>query len=82
VFQRKKVISRNSKSPGAGIRAYYADVADAEKGYIVFEIGIHGIPVNLSGDIYTNLYQGALKNYHTFNLDNKDKYNYKRVYLG
>lgn len=70
------------KVPGAGIRAYYGDVADAEKGYIVFEIGIHGIPVNLTGDIYTNLYQGALKNYHTFNLDNKDKYYYKRVYLG
>lgn len=70
------------KVPGAGIRAYYGDVADAEKGYIVFEIGIHGIPVNLTGDIYTNLYQGALKNYHTFNLENKDKYYYKRVYLG
>jgi len=70
------------KVPGAGIRAYYGDVEDAEKGYIVFEIGIHGIPVNLTGDIYTNLYQGALKNYHTFNLENRDKFYYKRVYLG
>lgn len=70
------------KVPGAGIRAYYGAVEDAEKGFIILEIGIHGIPVNLNGDVYTNLYQGALKNYYTFNLDNKDKYYYKRVYLG
>ena len=50
--------------------------------WIVFEIGIHGIPVNMSGPVYTNLYMGALKGYHTFNLDNRDKYYYKRVYLG
>ncbi|MFV0390430.1 MAG: acetylxylan esterase [Paludibacteraceae bacterium] len=68
--------------PGAGIRPYYGSVADAEKGYVIFEIGIHGIPVNLTGVIYSNLYQGALKDYHTFNLENKDKYYYKRVYLG
>ncbi|MFT3751547.1 MAG: acetylxylan esterase [Paludibacter sp.] len=70
------------KVPGAGIRSYTGSVSDAEKGYIIFEIGIHGIPVNLTGDIYTNLYEGPLKGYHTFNLENKDRYYYKRVYLG
>ncbi|MFT3751700.1 MAG: acetylxylan esterase [Paludibacter sp.] len=70
------------KVPGAGIRPYGASISDAEKGYIVFEIGIHGIPVNLTGDIYDNLNNGALKGYHTFNLENKDRYYYKRVYLG
>ncbi|HEY6914978.1 MAG TPA: acetylxylan esterase, partial [Paludibacter sp.] len=70
------------KVPGAGIRSYTGSVSDAEKGYIIFEIGIHGIPVNLTGDIYTNLYEGPLKGYHTFNMENKDRYYYKRVYLG
>ncbi|NDV79177.1 acetylxylan esterase [Dysgonomonas sp. 511] len=70
------------KVPGAGIRAYGGDIESASRGYIVFEIGIHGIPVNLPGDVYANLYAGALKGYHTFNMDNRDKYYYKRVYLG
>lgn len=70
------------KLPGAGIRAYNGDMETANKGYIVFEIGIHGIPVDMSGDIYRNLYEGPLKYYHSFNLDNRDEYYYKRVYLG
>ena len=70
------------KLPGAGVRAYNGDTENAAKGYIVFEIGIHGIPVNLPGDVYWNLYEGPLKNYHTANLDSRDNYYYKRVYLG
>lgn len=70
------------KLPGAGIRAYNGDMEAANKGYIVFEIGIHGIPVNMTGDVYWNLYEGPLKNYHSFNLDNRDEYYYKRVYMG
>ncbi len=70
------------KVPGAGIRAYNGDIGAASRGYIVFEIGIHGIPVNMSGDVYWNLYEGPLKNYHTMNLDNRDTYYYKRVYMG
>lgn len=70
------------KLPGAGVRAYNGDTDSASKGYIVFEIGIHGIPVNMTNDVYQNLYAGALKGYHTFNMDNRDNYYYKRVYLG
>jgi cephalosporin-C deacetylase len=70
------------KLPGAGVRAYNGDTESASKGYIVFEIGIHGIPVNMTNDVYQNLYAGALKGYHSFNLDNRDSYYYKRVYLG
>jgi cephalosporin-C deacetylase-like acetyl esterase len=68
--------------PGAGIRPYYGNVDEAEKGFITFTIGIHGIPVNLDKDVYENLRNGALFRYHTFNLDNKDIAYYKRVYLG
>ena len=70
------------KVPGAGVRAYNGEPNRAAKGFIILEIGIHGIPVNMPGDVYTNLYMGALKNYHSFNLENRDKYYYKRVYMG
>lgn len=68
--------------PGAGIRPYYGDPWSAEKGIITFQIGIHGIPVNLDPSVYDNLRAGALNGYQTANLDDKDNYYYKRVYLG
>ncbi|HEU5148462.1 MAG TPA: acetylxylan esterase [Chryseosolibacter sp.] len=70
------------KVPGAGIRPYYGDVATAEQGIITLEIGIHGIPVNLDPEVYGDLSAGALSGYQWFNLDNRDRYYYKRVYLG
>lgn len=70
------------KVPGAGIRAYHGEPDRAGKGFIILEIGIHGLPVNLQGEVYHRLYNGALKNYHSFNMDNRDKYYYKRVYTG
>ena len=70
------------KVPGAGVRAYKGDIGHTEKGCIILEVGIHGIPVNLPGDVYHNLYQGALKGYHSFNMDDRDRYYYKRVYTG
>jgi cephalosporin-C deacetylase-like acetyl esterase len=68
--------------PGAGVRGYKGDVRLAEKGIITFQIGIHGIPVTLDSMIYENLKSGALLGYPTFNLDNRDNYFYKHVYLG
>lgn len=70
------------KVPGAGVRAYNGDIAHSEKGVIIFEIGIHGIPVDLPGAVYSNLYQGALKEYYLNNMDNKDRFYYKRVITG
>ncbi len=70
------------KVPGAGVRPYGGDVALAEKGIITFEIGIHGIPVNMEQNIYTDLGSGALNQYSNYNLDNRDRYYFKRVYLG
>jgi cephalosporin-C deacetylase-like acetyl esterase len=68
--------------PGAGIRPYWGDIANAEKGIITLTIGIHGIPVNLDPSVYNNLSAGGLYNYPSINLDNKDLYYYKRVYMG
>jgi cephalosporin-C deacetylase-like acetyl esterase len=70
------------KVPGAGVRAYGGDVAMAENGIITFEIGIHGISVILDPSVYLDLGKTTLDGYPFFNLDDRDRYYYKRVYLG
>ncbi|CAN5354257.1 acetylxylan esterase [soil metagenome] len=70
------------KVPGAGARAYNGDIALAEKGIITLEVGIHGVPVNMENFVYQNLMSGPLNGYFNYNLDDKDKYYFKRVYLG
>ena len=68
--------------PGAGIGEKGGDIAHAAKGAIILELGIHGIPVNLKGSIYSDLGSGVLANYYADAVGNKDTYYYKRVYLG
>ena len=68
--------------PGAGVRAYRGGVEMAEKGIITLQVGIHGLPVNLDPSVYEALGSGALNGYPTFNLDERDRYYYRRVYLG
>jgi cephalosporin-C deacetylase-like acetyl esterase len=68
--------------PGAGVRPYAGRVDLAEKGLMSLQIGIHGVPVNLPQDVYDNLKRGALQGYMKANLDHRDEYYYKRVYLG
>lgn len=67
--------------PGAGVRPYTGDILTAKKGIITLEIGIHGIPVTMEKSIYSDLANGALNGYPFFNLDNREKYYYNRVYL-
>jgi cephalosporin-C deacetylase-like acetyl esterase len=45
-------------------------------------IGIRGVPVTMDPGVYFDLGGGALREYWTFNMDNKGRYYYKRVYLG
>lgn len=68
--------------PGAGIRPYAGVIDVAEQGIITLQIGIHGIPVTHETALYDNLRAAGLKNYQLFNLDDRDKYYFKRVYLG
>lgn len=68
--------------PGAGVRAYSPDINLSERGVITFVIGIHGIPVTMDAGVYSDLGSGPLREYWTFNMDNRDRYYYKRVYLG
>ncbi|MDR3220163.1 MAG: acetylxylan esterase [Dysgonamonadaceae bacterium] len=66
--------------PGAGIRPY-SGFSYNDK-IITLEIGIHGIPVTLSAEVYKNLSAGALGDYWRFHINDRDKHYYKRVYTG
>jgi len=64
------------------VRPYRGMAAMAAKGIITLQVGIHGIPVTMDQSVYDSLGAGALANYNTFGLDNRDRYYYRRVYLG
>jgi cephalosporin-C deacetylase-like acetyl esterase len=68
--------------PGAGIRPYNGDSRNADLGIITLEIGIHGIPVNLDPQVYSNLMSGALSSYWTVKMNDRNTHYYKRVFLG
>ena len=68
--------------PGAGCRSRKGYYTEAEKGFVTFEIGIHGIPTTMPDErIYETLKQGSLLNYPSANVDDKDNYYYKRVFV-
>jgi len=68
--------------PGAGIRPYNGMIDQAEQGFVTLQVGIHGISVINDVSLYNDLSTGALRGYPTVNLDNKDTYYFKRVYIG
>ncbi|MCW5979171.1 MAG: acetylxylan esterase [Bryobacteraceae bacterium] len=68
--------------PGAGVRPYRGMAEMAGRGVIAFQVGIHGIPVTMDQSVYDSLGAGALAGYSAFGLDNRDRYYYRRVYLG
>ena len=69
--------------PGAGCRSRAGYYTEAEKGFVTFEIGIHGIPTVMKDErIYETLKEGSLLNYPSANVDDKDNYYYKRVFVG
>jgi cephalosporin-C deacetylase-like acetyl esterase len=68
--------------PGAGVRPYHGLAAMAAQGLITLQVGIHGIPVTMDQSVYDSLAAGALANYNTIGLDSRDRYYFKRVYLG
>ena len=68
--------------PGAGVSPSHAMLRLAELGAITLSIGIHGIPPNMDARIYSLLGSGALANYWLNGLESRDRYYYRRVYLG
>ena len=68
--------------PGAAVRSFHGPHELAYEGFVVLEIGVHGIPVDQSEEMYRQLEDGALANYTTIGIDNRDTYYYKRAILG
>lgn len=68
--------------PGAGVRPYRGLAAMAANGIITLQVGIHGIPVTMEQNVYDSLGAGALSGYNAFGLDSRDRYYFRRVYLG
>ncbi|MDQ8187718.1 acetylxylan esterase [Pelagicoccus sp. SDUM812002] len=68
--------------PGAGVRPYTGNHQLAKAGFIAFQIGIHSIPIDLEGDVYSNLRYAGLHNYWGYNLNDRDEYYFRRVFLG
>lgn len=68
--------------PGAGVRPYRGLAEMAGRGVITLQVGIHGIPVTLDQSVYDSLGAGALNGYNTFGMDSRDRYYFRRVYLG
>jgi cephalosporin-C deacetylase len=67
--------------PGAGVRAYRGLIAPCQHGVITLQIGIHGLPVTLDPLVYTSLGAGSLSRYFMTNLEDRDRFFYRRVYL-
>ena len=68
--------------PGAGVAKTKPSTYMAETGVITMTLGIHGIPLDMPDENYDILKNGALYNYQFVNLDNRDQYYYKRVFMG
>ncbi|HEX2854373.1 MAG TPA: acetylxylan esterase [Opitutaceae bacterium] len=68
--------------PGAGVRPYAGQKGWAARGAITLEIGVHGIPVNMPQSVYDALHAGALADYPTYGLDDREKFYYRRIHLG
>jgi len=68
--------------PGAGVRPYFPSIETARRGVIHLAIGIHGIPVDRDSLLYNELRATALANYNTAGIEDRDRYYYKRVFVG
>lgn len=70
------------KVPGAGVRPYYGDTRMSDQGVITLEIGIHGIPVNLTPELYERLGAATIYGYFKTQTNDRDGHYYKRVIVG
>lgn len=67
--------------PGAGVKKINAITTFADEGFISFTTEIHGISPELSKEDYKSI-SNAIGDYWRINLDDKEQYYYKSVYLG
>lgn len=67
--------------PGAGIKPFAPNTSLADQGFISFTTEIHGLSPMLDASTYRSISAG-FGDYWLHNLNNRDAYYYKKVYLG
>ncbi len=68
--------------PGAAVRKFSGIDPLAYEGFVVLNIGVHGIPVDQDQEMYRQLENGSMSGYVLKGIENRDTYYYKRSYLG
>ena len=68
--------------PGAGVRARRGYYSEAENGFVTLELGINHISTVLDDEIYDQLKPWYGREYPLCNIDDRNKYIYKRIYAG
>ena len=68
--------------PGAAVRKFSGIDPLAYEGFVVLDMGVHGIPVDQDAEMYRQLENGAMSGYVLKGIENRDTYYYKRTYLG
>lgn len=69
------------RCPGAGVHKVGGMIDEAEQGIITLDMAIHGFPLTKPSKFYTSKSNGSLKDYPTTNIDSREHYYYRRVYL-
>ena len=69
------------RCPGAGVHKVGGMIDEAEQGIITLDMAIHGFPLTKPSKFYTSKSNGSLKDYPTMNIDSREHYYYRRVYL-
>jgi cephalosporin-C deacetylase-like acetyl esterase len=67
--------------PGAGVRPYRGLLTQCQRGIITLQIGIHGLPVTLDPQVYAGLGAGSLSRYFMNNVEDRDRFVFRRIYL-
>lgn len=68
--------------PGAAVRKFSGIDPLAYEGFVVLNMGVHGIPVDQDPEMYRQLENGAMSGYVLKGIENRDTYYYKRTYMG
>lgn len=69
------------RCPGAGVHKVGGMLDEAEQGIITLDMAIHGFPLTKPSEFYSSKSNGSLKDYPTMNIDSREHYYYRRVYL-
>ena len=69
------------RGPGAGVHKIGGMLAEAEKGMITLDMGVHGLPLTKSKEFYESLSKGKLKDYYQKDIDSRENYYYRRIFL-